>query len=136
MQFEFDLYSKQLAVLLLAPMVTVISSTALAEATTTPDAPSELDTIVVIGSGRSAVYDLAQPITALDKDAIDRNPGEASVHLVDDIGEFRELHEISLPIRDSKTSLLFIVRASPAAPTSSPSASRRAEFHGPRTRRA
>src|SRR5690606_35263886 len=36
---------------------------------------TELDTVVISSAGQSSVYDVAQPVTVLGKDQIDRNTG-------------------------------------------------------------
>lgn len=46
---------------------------------------AELDPLVVIGQGQSAVYARAQPVVVLDKEAIDRNPGNTLGSLLDDV---------------------------------------------------
>ncbi len=50
----------------------------------TEEQADAVDTIVVIGSGRSSVYDVAQPVVVLDKNAIDRNPGTTLGTLLED----------------------------------------------------
>jgi iron complex outermembrane receptor protein len=50
-----------------------------------PTDPVEPETIIVIGSGQSSAYDVAQPKVVLDKSAIDRNPGNTLGTLLDDL---------------------------------------------------
>lgn len=59
-------------------LAVLVSPNAAAEST-------ELDTVVVIGSGQSSVYDVAQPVVVADKDAIDGNPGNTLGTLLDDL---------------------------------------------------
>jgi iron complex outermembrane receptor protein len=59
----------------LTGLVGLVAVAASAQAAADSPAPAELDAVVVIGSGQSSVYDVAQPIVVLDKDAIERNQG-------------------------------------------------------------